>query len=309
MFRMGQFRQFVRDMPLPYLVILLVLLAVLVVGVYRLMESLVGALAVSGLLLLLLLLVHNRRKDYHFIHLAYPFPERIFWMDYLLVAFPVVLMGFLQGFWYVGLGVMLLCGGIAFAGQPLRREGRRAPVLLFILPEMFEFLSGFRRQWIALAVLYALAFVGLLLPYASLVVLWLFTAFFFDSFKICEPRAMLCSGELPPGTFICRKVWVNARLYMLAVLPVCLLHSLLYPDTWWLAVVFFVLGTLNIVLNILYKYAVYEPGKRIVSGQISLGFSYIGILFPPFALLSFILLPRYAVLAHRNLKTYLYAYY
>jgi hypothetical protein len=90
--------------------------------------------------------------------------------------------------------------------------------------------------------------------------------------------------------------------------PVCLIYTLIRPGDWWLAWGFFVLAVLNIILFIVSKYALYEPGKKIVSGLVSTGFSLMGILIPFLAPLTLFLLIRYYLMARRNLTPYLYAY-
>lgn len=307
-FRIRQLVGFIKEVPVPYMIILLIMLGSALIAIYFFMENKTEGVIVGGCLLLLLLIIHLRRKDYHFICLVETSPWQVFGMDYLLVAFPFILIGIWQKAWLVTLGIIAGCMLISFIKQPFSATSKGFSVPRFIPWELFEIRTGFRSYggWSVFLLIGALA--GLLFPYASFGFLWFYTLTISDSFRVCESKAILCSRELPAGSFLWRKIRINTGCYMISILPVCFLYILIRPVEWWLASVFFLLASLNVLLYILYKYAVYEPGKRITSGQISLILSALGILIPVFIPFTFLLLIRYYIMARTNLNPYLYAY-
>ncbi|MCD7852217.1 MAG: hypothetical protein LUH63_22365 [Parabacteroides sp.] len=127
-------------------------------------------------------------------------------------------------------------------------------------------------------------------------------------FCYSEPTSILCAQELPANRFLHRKLNLYIRLYFIPMMPVCLLYTLLHPAHWWLAGLFVLLGSLNIALMVVSKYAVYLPNTRITGGQVAISISLFGILFPVLAPLTLLLLIKKYITARRNLIQYLYAY-
>jgi hypothetical protein len=252
--------------------------------------------------------VHLRRKDYHFICMADERAWRVFFADYLLFSTPFLLLLLWRGGWLVAMGVVAGYAGVSLIRQPFRQVAKGFPVPAFIPFRAFEMRTLFRRNGGLLVVSYLGAFAGLLLPYASFAPLWFCVVFVTGGFRDCESIALLNAYEMGTKRFLHYKIRLNAGLYSLAAMPPCLIYTLIRPGDWRLALGFFVLAVLNIVLFIVSKYALYEPGKKIVSGQMSAGLSLMGILVPFLAPVTLFLLIRYYLMARRNLTPYLYAY-
>lgn len=307
-FRFRQIGKFFREIPVPYLIILLAIAGIALYVLLSFLESLLEASVCGSVLLMVVWFIHLRRKDYHFIRMTDERAWWIFFADYLLFSLPFLFLLLWQGYWFVVVGVMAGYVGISFIRQPFRQAVKGFPVPSFIPYKAFEVRILFRRYGGLLTILYLSAFVGLLLPYASFASLWFCTAFILEGFRDCESRPILNGSEIPAKRFLHHKIWLNGKLFCAAILPVCLIYTIIRPGDWWLALGFFVLASLNVVLLIVAKYALYEPGKKVVSGQFSISLSYIGILIPFLAPLTLFLLIRYYIMARKNLTPYLYAY-
>jgi hypothetical protein len=307
-FRFVQIGKFLREISLPYLIVLLVMAGAGLYVLHSFLENQTGALVCGSILVAGVWIVHLRRKDYRFVCMVDEGAWRVFFVDYLLFSGPFLLLFLWRGDWFVVMGVVAGYAGVSHIRQPFRRVAKGFPVPAFIPYRAFEVRVLFRRYGLVLVVLYLGAFVGLLFPYASFVPLWFCIVFMFEGFKDCESRALLNVYEMPVRRFLHYKIRLNLGLYCLLAAPVCLLYTLIRPGDWWLALGFFVLAVLNVILCIVSKYALYEPDKKIVSGQISTGFSLIGVFVPFLAPLTLFLLIRYYLIARKNLTPYLYAY-
>ncbi|MDH6303535.1 hypothetical protein M2459_000531 [Parabacteroides sp. PF5-5] len=308
-FRLVQGGKFVRDMPFPYLLLLLGIVGIGLYALHLFIQDIGKGLICGGVLLGVVCLIHFRRKDFHFIFLASEHPWQVFFMDYLLLSFPILILEIMQGFWFISVGIIVGCLAISFLKQPFHRNVKGFPVPGIIPHNAFEIRANIRRYGGWLMLLYASAYAGLFFPYASLACLWFYTIFFLASFGDCESIAILNVSEKPAGAFLRNKIGLNLRLYLITIVPVCLFYTLIRPGDWWLALGFLVLASLNVALFIVAKYAVYEPNKRDANTQISLGLSVFSILVPFLAPLPLLLLTRYYIKAHRNLNSYLYAYH
>ncbi len=298
-----------REIPPLYLLILAVMLAALGAGLYTLAAKAPGGWGITVGLLLLLLLLHTRRRDYRFLFHIEERPGRVFAVEYLLLALPVSVIECVQGQWLAAIALVVGCGGIALIGQPVQTTGKGVPVPRWIPVELFEIRSGFRQSGIVMIVLYVVAYAGLLVPYLPLAFLFFYTCCYGGFYGLSEPVSILCARELPTGTFLHRKLWVNGAAYFLTLLPVCALYAVLQPGQAWYAGLFLLTGTLNICLMIVTKYAYYRPQAKIVAGQMSLSLSLAGMVAPFLAPLTLFFCIKNYLAARRNLTTWLYAYY
>lgn len=307
-FRLRQFKKFIFEIPVIYLIILTGIALIAGIALYEFTKELKGSLIVATILLATLSLLQLRRNDYHFVLLAEENTWKVFGMDYLLLSLPVVIIILLNSFWYISLTVVAGCIGIGFAKQPFRRTSRGIRPPGWIPAEAFEIRSGIRQYGGILLVLYASAWIGLLLPYASLASLWFFTVFFSDMFRYSESEQILFSQERSAKRFLCRKLRVNLKLYLCATGPVCLVYFLLYPEQWWLVITFLVALILNLTLFVMSKYAYYWPNTKITAGQVPIALAILSVFLPVLLpVILFFLIKNYLA-ACRNLTTYLYAY-
>ena len=307
-FRFRQTGKFVRDIPVLYLLVLSGMLVMLVYAIHDFMKEPDRAI-LSGIIFLGLIgILHVRRGDYHFIQLVEERPARIYCMDYCLLAIPLCLIGTLRGFYWISFFMLSGCWLISKIKQPVRHIGKGITPPRFIPEDAFECKAGIRKNGIILLLIYTGGYAVSWLPYVSFIFLWLFTCVIGDFFYQAEPLTILCVKELPARRFLSWKIKMYIRLYLSAMVPPCLLYTLLHPADWIAGAFFLLSGTMNIVLMILSKYASYTPDMKIRAGQIANGLSLLGMILPFLTPLTlFLLLKKYPASCH-NLKTYLYAY-
>lgn len=307
-FRLRQFGKFIREIPVIYLIILTGILLIAGIALYELTKELKGCLIAGTVLLALLSLLQLNRKDYHFIFLAEEKAWKVFCMDYLLLSFPALIIILLHAYWYIVLGILFGCLGISFLKQPFHRTKQGIALPRWIPAEAFEIRSGIRQYGSLLLVLYISAWIGLLLPFASLASLWFFTVFFSEMFRYSESQQILFYMERPAKSFLHRKLALNLKLFLCAIAPVCLVYMLIYPEHWWLILTFLVAISLNILLFITTKYAYYWPNSKITAGQIPIALAMLSLFLPVLLPVILFFLIRNYLAACRNLKTYLHAY-
>ncbi len=307
-YRFRQLWKIVREIPLPYLLILAAMLAALVAGLNVYAAESQGGWVITAGVLLLLAVLHTRRKDYRFMFHVEVKPWRVFAVEYLLLALPVLLIEWVQGRWSASFVLAVGCVGIAFFHQPAQLAGKGMPVPSWIPYGLFEFRSAFRRYGVGLLLLYVAACVSLLVPYLPLAFLFIYTCSLVECYRLSEPLPVLCARELAAGAFLHRKLYENACAYFLTMLPPCAIYAVLHQEQAWFAVFFLLAGTLINGLMIVTKYAYYRPQAKIVAGQLSLLLSLAGMialfLFP---VTLFFFVKNYLA-ARRNLTTWLYAY-
>ena len=307
-FRFRQAGKIIRDIPLLYLLVLSGMLVFLLYIVYDFSQEPTGAILAGVIFLILTGLLHLNRGDYHFIELVEKQPARIYCMDYWLLAISLCLLETINGFYWMAIAILTGCWLISKIRQPRRSTAKGIPPPRFIPAEAFECKAGIRKNGIVFILLYLGSYALLWLPYVSFAFLWLFTCIVADCFQQAEPMRILCAKELPAERFLTWKIKTYGKLYLATIVPVCLLYTLFHPADWIWVALFLLMGTLNITLMIVTKYAAYTPNIKIRAGQVGIGLSLLGIILPFLAPLTLLLLLRKYPTACRNLTSYLYAY-
>lgn len=307
-FRLRQIWKIIKEIPIPYLLLITGLLAFGMVFLSRMMQDVQQASVVGGIWLLFLWGLHAGRRDFHFIELVEASPWRIFFLEYLLLSLPVIVLEVACGWFVVVLAIMLACLIFALKKQGFRRVKNGLSVPQFIPVEAFELRAGIRRQGLVFLILYigALAAVGI--SYLSLAFVWLMLCVLTEAFKMSEPLSLVCVQELPDGKFLWRKIGLNTSLPTVALLPVYLIYLAFHPEDWLFVGLFFLYGVLNTMLIIVTKYAYYRPDAKVMAGQIAFFISMFGMVFPVLFPVTVFYLIKYYWAARRNLKTYLYVY-
>ena len=307
-FRLRQFEKFIREIPVIYLILLTVILLIAGIALFEFSKEPKGGLTTVAVLLALLSLLQLRRKDYHFILHAEEKAWKVFCVDYLLLSLPVILILLLHFYWYSALIIPLGCVGISFIKQPFHRTKQGVSVPKWLPAEAFEIRSGIRQHGGLLLVLYISAWIGLFLPFASLASLWFLTVFISEMFRYSESQQILFTTELPARRFLNRKLFLNLRLILYAIVPLCVVYVCLYPAHWWLILSVLIGITLNILLFVTTKYAYYWPDTKITAGQVPITIAMLSIFMPMLTPVILFFLIRNYLAACRNLNTYLYAY-
>lgn len=307
-FRLFRLYKIVKDTPLPYLVIIFLMMAALGIFAWHLAKSSTGAYVLMTTGLLLTFLIHLKRKDFRFIFLIEERPSLVFASEYILFSLPLWCLLLFSSFpWLAGIYVIIV-GGIARLHQPEKKMKYGMGLYRIIPLDCFEWRSGVRKAGSWLIAFYLLALLGLFFPYVSFLPLWLLTIFISDFYRSCEPLPLLNAPELPASAYLAVRIRKGAGLYLIGVFPVLLLYALIYNRQGWLVMAFLLLTLINIVLFIVTKYAVYKPGRVLVSVQLTTTLSALGILIPVFLPVTLFFIIRNYMRSLHTLKIYLYAY-
>jgi hypothetical protein len=298
----------VKEIPFLYLLLIPGMLGFAGIYLFSMMREQTAAMVISAVFLALVLLIHDRRRDYRFMHVVAASPWRVFGMEYLLLAFPLLLVLSVHRHWIIAGALLAVVLLIALKKQTVFQLKSGFAVPKFIRYSLFELRCGIRRYGLLLLVVCLIAWGTLPFPYVSLGVFWFFTLILADLFRTSEPLNIICTPELPPAGFLHRKLKENLTAYLCLLAPLCLACLAVHPEDWWLSAYYLLAMTTNAALVIASKYAHYSPGEKIMGGQIAIIISFccvaVPILYP---LTLFYLIKNYPA-ARRNLKIYLDAY-
>lgn len=270
-----------------------------------------GSLAVAVVAVGVVALAHTGREDERFLRLAGAAHRRVFAAEYLFLALPFSLLlvtgarpAYAAGVAGAALLLPLLpSGGLRAVGPRLRPRPVRVP----LPPAAFEWISGLRRNGVAVLVVYVLALLLWRLPAASLfgppALTWVLTE---PCFVEGESWMLVEAFALPPRRFLRDKLRRSVLLFWAACSPLVLLVLVREPRA--ALVVALLLAGCSLVHagGVLFRYATYHEGRRTpVAGTLTLLVLAATLALPPVALFLLYRLWRQAV---RNLEPYLYAF-
>jgi len=215
----------------------------------------------------------------------------------LICIFPFALISLFHAMW--PLAMLLIVFGTVFALVSVKRlEAKKIPTPFSV--SAFEFIIFFRRFWLLLATLCALAGIAVYYGNGNLLLVLMGMAMFFalGAYGIVEDEHYIWNMHATPVGFIKNKIRLGGLQMGILAMPFLLLSTFLGISTMVLSAICWASGFLSLVLVILMKYAAYP---RKVGLTEAVGFM-VMILMPFLLLASY---PYYYKKSVQNLKNYL----
>ncbi|MEI7725717.1 MAG: hypothetical protein WCK09_11475, partial [Bacteroidota bacterium] len=149
---------------------------------------------IPGAALYIIWLIHNRRKDYHFLLAILSRPVTVFLSEYFLLTLPVTILLLSVSLYFPVLvfwSVILLIS-VTVPSRVLTISG--TVKLQMIPPGMFEWQSGIRKNLVAIILFYIPGLFGFYQIWLSALSLLLLTMVFVSFYSEYEPVNMLTTG-------------------------------------------------------------------------------------------------------------------
>lgn len=263
-----------------------------------------NAFLMAGLVAGAVLSLHIGRKDKDFILKHITNPARKMFLEYAVLTVPFTVPVLFTQHWWLFIAMQLAFAGIALLRVSQRGFTRLAFLSSWIAPADFEWLSGVRKSWLFLLVLYILAWATCWIMAAPLVCLWLFTVQVSSFYIECEPLTMLRATYTNGRSFIHTKIRRHSGMLLLVSLPVLVTNSIVCPQMWWINALFAGAQLLLLIFAVLLKYALYIPERTLSGNNILLGIAALSGAVPFLLPVPLLMNLRNYGRAIRNLKTY-----
>ncbi len=285
--------------------LLLVIVLLLVIS-YSLHKDFSTSIYLLAALFALCLGIQLHRPDKTFVyrHVYRPRLE-IFW-EYFALTFPFATPVLLFGHWYffflfqIALALVPFIT-IKFPTQNLYYQ----PLLKFINPSSFEFLSGLRQSFSYIGPLWLLALALAWVKVLPLVLLWLICTSVATFFGECEPIHILRSKPSSPDLFLKSKIRRHTKYLLVFCVPILAINTFFHPGMWLVNFLFLLVQMSMLVFAIAYKYSSYKPNEDVSKNIIVLSLVSAGSVFPFFLPVPMIMAIVYFPKAIKNLKRFL----
>lgn len=252
---------------------------------------------------LILLLYHNTRSDLHFIKMQFLSYKMEMMINYNLTLLPISLGLLWRSQWDHALQTHLIASTIALINT------KSKPLLLLFLGRVipsdhYEWISGARKQFILLTLLYLTSFALVMAKFFVLVPLFFFNLLIMDFYSVFEPRVMLNCNGTSTKEFLGNKIQFSTKMFLTTNIPILAINSLFNHEMLSINSLFVLSGLLSLVGAIYIKYALYVPNDqlRINTDLILLSFA---LLVPYLLPITIILIYVNRKKALNNLKNYI----
>ncbi len=253
--------------------------------------------------------LHFSRKDHRFIQLVSPRPLLIYFTEYTALVVPLIVLSIVQSGSPLFLLVLLPVLIISAVDGNVKYESGGGFLNKLIPDANFEWKAGLRKTGGLLIILWFVALALTPVPFASLIALWFLLLTVSSFYDEGEPREMLEAFEMDAGEFIKHKIKMQLMTYLIPVVPVMVITFVIFPERWWVFLLFIVFSSINIAVFVLSKYAVWRPAEVNRSGSIVNALCMLGLFLPFLLPLPVFVLIRNYRKAITNLKPFLHDFH
>ncbi len=298
----------IKDIGLFRILFLIFLFIFFNIFIFHLLKDSSNGLYVVLVQLFTIISIQVNRKDKSFIKIIFEKPYTIYFFEYLLFSFPILIFCIYHHQFYLLIYQVIGVFLISLIPSTITKKSRNNFLIRLIPSECFEIKSGFRRYfWIITPLLFLTAIFSFYIAVVPLFFV-LISVLLLDFFQECEPRNILDNCELSPSLFIHRKLLINSKLLFYIEFP--LIIAYLFFNLEYCYIVLIVSALTLLVLNyvILLKYSSYQPKIKLSSNSIFGALAIMCYIMPFFIPLIIIILIRNYFKSISTLNFYLDAH-
>ena len=255
---------------------------------------------------LLLFSVHAMRMDKRFVNMHLAKPYQLMVAEYLVFTLPFTLPVLLSHCWYLFFVLIIIISITPLSGISVKQHTALLFPARIISINNFEWISGFRKNYLAYTIIYLLAFAFGWVKIFPLFLIWLLTASASSFYIECEPLQVLLAHQQNAAAFLKKKMIAHSRILLLFILPVALINFIFNPGYWWVILLLLTVQLAILNFAILFKYSVYEPSQKINANAVINSIVAISGLIPFLLPLPLLMCFRNYFIAKRNLQNYLH---
>lgn len=245
------------------------------------------------------------RKDKSFVYKHLPHPNLQIFLEYAALTFPFSIPSIVTKSWYCYPTLLFLLFLISFFRPEIRNRIMFKNLSSIIPPANFEWISGFRKQYVAIIFVYLLALAFSWFKILPLFLLWLLTGSITSFFTECESIQVLRENDKSSPVYLFYKIKVAIIYLVILYLPIIIINTVFNPDFLFLNLLFILMQISVVCFAIFLKYSVYQPnvvlGGNTIILSVILFSSALPYLLPVPAIMSVV----YFYKAKNNLKQYL----
>ncbi|HEV8083164.1 MAG TPA: hypothetical protein VGP55_08195 [Chitinophagaceae bacterium] len=272
---------------------------------FRQFEEGVHSYSIICLLAFICVALQVYRKDKLFIYKHIENPYLQIFSEYIALTFLFAVTAIFTRSWMYYPLLLAMLFFIPYFKNSFRKTAVFKNLSLVIPVASFEWISGFRKNFIFLSGLYLLAIAFCWFRILPLFLLWFLTTTIISFYNECESLQVLRESGKPTGKYLLNKL-IRSNLYIIILYtPLIIINTILNTEFLLFNLLFIPVQLSLLCFAICMKYSSYSPNKMQTGNSILLItialFSTLPYLLPVPIILSFI----YFYKARNNLNYYL----
>jgi hypothetical protein len=289
-----------------YSLIFIAIAAVLSFITYNQFKNNTAAWYIVVLLSMICLVIQYNRRDKGFIYKQLDRPHLQMFLEYLILTLPFSITSLITKNWFCFPLLLLILICIPFLKFQFKHRAVFKNLSSVVPASNYEWISGFRKQYIPFICLYLLAVVFCWVRIFPLGLLWFLTIMISSFYLENEPVHILRAGNKTARLFLVHKIKTSiSYILILYCLPV-IINAIVVREFLMITLLFIPVQIALICFAISLKYCTYKPNTNILGNNVA--FSIIAILsaMPYFLPVTLLLAIIYFYKAEKNLKLYLH---
>lgn len=258
----------------------------------------------AGIIVYLFFSFHKNRRDIAFISKHFDKAKSQLLIEYQLFLLPVSVPCLFTNYWYCFFVLHLFVLAIPFLNIKSKYSFKFS-FITRLFKDDFIFISGVRRNFISLIILFLLALTLSPLKLFPLVALFLFNNVVFSFYEANESVQMLQASQHTPKQLMASLLNSGVKKMVLVNFPILLINSIFNPDLWMFNMYFFAYNILILATVIALKYESYQYKNSVSNHQIKLIVMILGLFIPYLFPLAIIFYVQSRAGAIKNLSHYL----
>ena len=286
-----------------------------IAGILFLGFGLIGTVSSSPLLLVLsggglIFNAHFNRQDKRFLRVLRARRYLLYVAEYSMMASPFLLGLLLWEAWELSGILALLLLSVPLLDFTLNSIPKfRLRKWPFIPHAAYEWKAGLRKNGWFIGILMITGFALAVYPLAMLAVILALSLATSGFWLQCESRPMIQAHGLAPKAFLLRRLTMQLALTAVLWVPFMLIFLYHLPAYWYALLYISLTGVGIQAFAVVFKYAVYEPGKAVHINLLFIVFVAFCYFIPFFIPVGPLLAIRYFNRAQTKLSPYLHAYH
>ena len=259
----------------------LLVFCVIVVAIamtYIVVSSEKNAYLVTSLYLFLCLMIHLKRKDKNYLKINAPHFRTIYFVEYMMLSFPLIICLLLCSQWvvllYAVVGILLV--SVVDYNMDNRCKTLNTRLQKRIPFDLYEWKAGVRKYFVLMLIIYGLG-VCLSMFVAVISIAMIIIGLIISDFYLThESWQMVLSYAMSAEKMILYKIKRHIFMYAICNLPLVILFVLFHHVLWYIPIIVFAALLSVHIYMITIKYAYYKTNGNSSISSVS---QLIGIIF------------------------------
>lgn len=211
-----------------------------------------------------LFFIHIKRKDKIFLISRFEYYKLLFFLEYFIISIPFIILFTISGLHIENILFLLFIALLVnynnhYFINIFKLKNTTIYITFWIDEKNYEWLSGIRKYWFGLVILYLIATILVPFNYFSIIFICAIIVLVIPSFyTYFEPLIFLESQQLSTGKFLFRKISDHFILSLILISPFCIIY-IFFHFTQYIFLVITVLISLFVITWLNYfKYYAYK---------------------------------------------------